>query len=104
MKQDLPHRFIAAQTIGGRERQEDDFAVLDLADRNSERLVLVVADGMGGHARAADAAQLAVRGFCDSIKTSAGPLSSRLRPALEYANHEIGRAALRDPTFKGAGC
>lgn len=100
----LPHRFVAAQTIGGRERQADDFAVVDVGDRKSERLVLVVADGMGGHAKAADAARIAVSRFCDSITTGKDPLPSRLGPALESANHELALAALRDPTFKGAGC
>jgi serine/threonine protein phosphatase PrpC len=104
MSRNVPHRVVAAQTIGGRERQEDDFAVVDVGSRNSERLVLVVADGMGGHARAADVARIGVRGFCDRIKTGIDPMPSRLRPALESANHEIARAAARDPAVKGAGC
>lgn len=99
-----PHRFVAAQILGGRERQADDFAVVDVGHSNSEMLVLVVADGMGGQARAADAARIAVRSFCDRIKTGADALPARLRPALENANHEIALAALRDPTLKGAGC
>src|SRR5215470_7213005 len=53
-------RFAATQIIGARERQEDDLAVLDLSHERHERFVFVLADGMGGHVGAADAAHRAV--------------------------------------------
>lgn len=96
--------FVAAQMIGGRARQEDDFAILDLGDETTERLVLVVADGMGGHPRAADAARLAIVWFYESLKTNRVQLFSRLVPAVEHANAQICLEGTRDPSLKGAGC
>ena len=100
----LARQFVAAQIVGGRDRQEDDLAILDLGERDRERLVFVIADGMGGHAGAADAARLAVRQFSEFIRAGTGPLPLRLRPALLHANASIALAALRDAKNRGAGC
>lgn len=95
--------FVAAQIIGGRNRQEDDFAIVQFPEDEIQRLVMAVADGMGGHAGAAEVARIAVRSFCDAMKTRQGSLAARLRPALEYANDEIALAGARDPKIRGAG-
>lgn len=97
-------QFVAAQILGGRDRQEDDFAIAHFHEGADERLVLAVADGMGGHAGAAEVARIAVRSFCNAMKTRQGSLAARLRPALEYANSEIALAGARDPKIKGAAC
>ena len=104
MKDGPARQFAAAQIIGGRDRQEDDLAILDLSERDRDRVVFVIADGMGGHAGAADAARLAIRQFCESLKTGKGPLPVRLRPALLHANAALALAAMRDAQKKGAGC
>ncbi len=97
-------RFAAAQLIGSREQQEDDFAIVDFSDDRHERLLFVVADGMGGHVGAAEAAKSAVRHFCESAEKYGDPLLQRLRPALDTANSSLAILAARDPTFEGAGC
>jgi len=101
---EFTRRFVAAQIVGGRERQEDDFAILDLSDDRRERLLFVVTDGMGGHAGAAKASHFATRQFCKFVESCEGPLASRLRPALDSANTEIALSGVRDTTIKGAGC
>ncbi len=100
----MASQFVAAQIVGGREKQEDDFAILDLGGHNRESLILVVADGMGGHSGAALAAKLAVAAFCDRIKTGSGALPLRLSAALHGANDAIEAAGKSDSNVRGAGC
>ncbi len=97
-------RFAAAQIVGDRDRQEDDFAILDLGDDRHERLMLVLADGMGGHAAAAQAAHCAIQHFCQIARASDGPLAERLQPALIGANAALALSAAGDPAFAGSGC
>ena len=97
-------RFAAAQIVGDRDRQEDDFAILDLGDDHHERLMLVLADGMGGHAAAAQAAHCAVQRFCQIAQASDGPLAERLQPALIGANAALAISAAGDPALAGSGC
>lgn len=97
-------QFVAAQIVGGRDRQEDDFAIVYFPENDVERLVMAIADGMGGHPGAAEAARIAVRSFCAAMKTGHGSLAARLRPALEYANAEIALAGAREPKIRGARC
>lgn len=97
-------QFVAAQILGGRDRQEDAFAIADLSDGRGEKLVFVVADGMGGHAGAAQVARLAAQQFCDAARNREGALAFRLRPALETANAKISMEGARSPAMRGAGC
>src|SRR5205823_2949392 len=97
-------RFAAAQIVGDRDRQEDDFAILDLGDDHHERLMLVLADGMGGHAAAAQAAHRAIEHFCRTAQASDGPLAERLQPALIGANAALALSAAGDPALAGSGC
>ena len=96
--------FAAGQMIGDRQQQEDDFAVLDLSYGQHERLLFVLADGMGGHAGAADVAHLAVTRFREFVNNDVGPLALRLQPALAGTNTAIAISAVRDESLKGAGC
>jgi protein phosphatase len=101
---DFSRRFAATQIFGGRERQEDDLAVLDLSHDRHERFVFVVADGMGGHIGAADAARRAVQRFCQIVRDAGGSLIERLGSALDGANAALAAAASQDSAFAGAGC
>ena len=103
MPEFAPH-FAAGQIIGDRERQEDAYAALDMSGRGNERFLFVVADGMGGHQGAAAVTQLAVRRFCELMKSSDAELSHRLQPALRGANDALAKAAILDATLEGAGC
>ena len=97
-------QFVAAQILGGRQCQEDDFAILHFREHGVEQLIMAIADGMGGHDGAAEVARIAVKSFCDAMKRRTGLLAARLRPSLEYANAEIALAGARDPKINGAGC
>jgi serine/threonine protein phosphatase PrpC len=101
---EFAEQFAASQIIGTRERQEDDYAALDLSSGGAERLLFVVSDGMGGHRGAATVAQLAVRRFCEIARSSDGPLRQGLPRALAGANDAIAKAAILDATLEGAGC
>jgi serine/threonine protein phosphatase PrpC len=97
-------QFAAGQMVGDRLEQEDDFAVLDLSQGQRERLLFVLADGMGGHVGAAAVAHLAVTRFREVVRNGTGPLALRLQPALAGANAAIAISAVKDQSLKGAGC
>jgi serine/threonine protein phosphatase PrpC len=101
---EFSRHFAAGQSLGERENQEDAFTILDLSPERHERLLFVLADGMGGHVGAADAAKTAFHHFGESARSAPGPLSQRLRAALYGANAALASSAARDETFKGAGC
>ncbi len=80
-----------AQWIGCREKQEDSYRVKYFPDG----LLVVVADGMGGHHFGEVASAEAVCAFEDSFAESASaeqPVAERLMAALHAANDAVGRA------------
>ena len=104
MKRDRTPPFVAAQIVGGREKQQDHFAILELRNHNRVILLFVVADGMSGHKAAAEAAQLATRLFGETIRTGEEQLPERLTLALYRANAGIALEGTENPAFRGAGC
>jgi protein phosphatase len=113
---------VAGVTSIGRERRrnEDSFLVQHLTwsdlNQNHQLALLIVADGMGGHAGGDQAARLALR----SIGTSLAPvltsaLSTQQREvtraglaksidlAIKEANRVVQQAATTDPRLKGMG-
>lgn len=97
-------QFAAGQMVGERQRQEDAFAILDLSHGQHERVLFVLADGMGGHAGAADVAHSAVTRFRELVNNGVGPLALRLQPALAGTNSAIAISAVRNENLNGAGC
>src|SRR5439155_14022038 len=74
-----------------RERNEDSFLVQHLtwsdSNQNHQLALVIVADGMGGHAGGDDAARLALR----TIGTALAPLLTR---AVDTEQREVTRAGL----------
>src|SRR5574341_2186313 len=82
--------------IGGRETNEDRAAYV----RSRDSLLLVVADGMGGHAHGEVAAEIAVRTLAEAFQSVAQPRLARpgafLEETLMAAHHAIVEQALAD--------
>lgn len=100
-------QYAALQTRGARSYQEDNFGCV--SDRKPEDpaitdLLLVLADGMGGHQGGAHASQVAVDSFIDGYFRSNGSLADRLEQGLTSGNEQIGADARRDPNLRGMGC
>lgn len=86
--------FAGRQIIGSREEQQDAYA-FSVAEGDLP-LLLVLADGMGGHKGGRDAANAAVQGLIDgfhSYRTSENEprscLKERLKSALDSANKSV---------------
>jgi serine/threonine protein phosphatase PrpC len=104
----IPGRqFAALQIQGQRPYQEDDFGCvneLDPTDASPRSLLLVLADGMGGHNGGAHASQAAVRQFIDAYAHGTGDVVQRLEHSLEASNLKIRNDSQRDSRLKGMGC
>ena len=94
------------QIAGAREYQEDRSSMTVLADEDEDGcdLLMVLADGMGGHAGGAEASALAVDHFVRTFESAKGGIATRLRASLDAANDAIGRHVAEHPRFSGMGC
>ncbi len=103
------------QIAGARDYQEDAFEVSELRKGDAYELLLVLADGMGGHAGGERAGKLAVATFIahferagdvagDVAGDAAPHLNLRLRSALDAANAAIGEDAAKDSRYAEMGC
>jgi PPM family protein phosphatase len=90
--------------IGARKLQEDCFDFGPLAAPDGQHWLLIVADGMGGHAAGEHASATAVRAFRAAFEETAGSVAQRLEAALHRANEGIARAVAEQPDFAGMGC
>lgn len=104
----IPGRhFAALQVQGARPYQEDDFGCvndLGVHDARPSDLLLVLADGMGGHNGGAHASRVAVKAFIDTFRGSEGDLTARLEEGLEASNTRIRRDARNNSALQGMGC
>ena len=95
-----------AQDRGCRPYQEDSFHLepLPAADGPSGELLMVMADGMGGHRGGAEASSVAVEAFVHTYLAEAEPETERLRRSLLAANQRIAEEAAANPALRGMGC
>jgi formylglycine-generating enzyme required for sulfatase activity/serine/threonine protein phosphatase PrpC len=92
-----------AQIIGARDVQEDAFLISHLGD---DAAVVIVADGMGGHAAGNIASNMAVQTFNRHV-TKCYPgteLPTVLREAVHEANKTIADMIGETPALSGMGC
>lgn len=85
--------------IGRRESNEDRFAVKEFGDR---RVLLVVADGMGGHVAGEKAAEIVCASLLNYDSHAAGPEDELARLAHE-ANRRVLRQVRLDAGLEGMG-
>lgn len=87
-----------AQDVGRRSEQQDSFGFSDPTDRDFMAhggLLAVVADGIGGLARGAEASRIAVRSFLGAYATKdrEEPVAQALRRAVEAADRAVFKFA-----------
>src|SRR4051812_30093550 len=93
--------FAGSQCLGSRRGQEDAYAFSELP--NGEGILVVVADGMGGHSAGELASELALKSFIAAFHDTQGKVARRLDEALRAANDAIAAELERDPRYEGMG-
>ena len=99
---DPEHLEVASLCDIGRQRTSNQDACGEVRSAAGARL-LVVADGMGGHAGGETASRLAVETICAAIAGSRQAPGEALRAAFEAANRAVHAAAQRDARLAGMG-
>jgi serine/threonine protein phosphatase PrpC len=100
----IPNTVATAQIRGARAYQEDTLAVQALAaDGRADELLLVLADGMGGHAGGEVASGVVVEHFCTAYENSTGNVPVDLRSCLDVANEALANTAAEMPELSGMG-
>jgi protein phosphatase len=107
--QAVPNTVATAQITGTRDYQEDSLAVQILAtDGRADELLLVLADGMGGHAGGEVASREVVEHFCAAYvnsfdSKSPGNIPGALGNSLNIANEALANTVADRPKLRGMG-
>jgi len=112
----LDRDFAGRQTLGSRDEQQDSYAfsIVDGDENGAERLLVVIADGVGGHIGGRQASLAAVKHFVDAFfealeepqnsesrEATPLPAESPLQHALTAANRALDEMIKADPETLG---
>jgi formylglycine-generating enzyme required for sulfatase activity/serine/threonine protein phosphatase PrpC len=103
----LHFELAGSQIDGARDYQEDAFLITNLTDANGNpSALIVVADGMGGHAAGNVASNMAVQAFNKHISENypTENIPEILEQAVVKANDSIKATVAETPALKGMGC
>jgi formylglycine-generating enzyme required for sulfatase activity/serine/threonine protein phosphatase PrpC len=103
----LHFELAGAQIDGAREYQEDAFLITNLTDKGGQPAALIiVADGMGGHAAGNVASNMAVQAFNKHVSANYpnDDLPEVLHEAVLRANKAIKETVAETPALQGMGC
>ncbi|MEM7027657.1 MAG: SUMF1/EgtB/PvdO family nonheme iron enzyme [Pseudomonadota bacterium] len=103
----LVFELAGSQIDGARDYQEDAFLITNLTDNNGKPSALVVvADGMGGHAAGNVASNMAVQAFNKHISANypCENVAEILEQAVINANNSIKETIAETPALQGMGC
>ncbi len=91
--------FAGHQAIGKRSDQEDTYAFSEIPvpAAGAPGLLLVVADGMGGHSAGQRASEIAVRTFVAAFQRGGETMRDRFTRSLDAANEALAEAIEADP-------
>lgn len=103
----LSFEIAGAQIDGAREYQEDAFLITHLVDQKGQSSsLIIVADGMGGHAAGNIASNMAVQSFSKQVTANypSDNIPQVLNEGIQKANHSITAMIKETPALDGMGC
>lgn len=97
-------RLASGQALGDRDQQEDAVQIVGESTDDGD-LLLLLSDGMGGHAGGEIASRLTLQTFAASFGASQNRRpQGRLRESLEAANQALAAKIAASPNLGGMGC
>lgn len=99
--------LVGKQSIGKRSAQEDAFQLVMQNEQDpASDVLMILADGMGGHAGGEVASQLAIDTFAQHFVHGAQERRprARLEECLHKANEALATRVAADPALEGMGC